>query len=106
MENGSKEERIAGGPEERAVAIQFDDQRNGAVGWDVQFMPRRAVQDDLQVRSRNREGQSRGPSVGKNRAMRSARTAAAGFESWFAGERAGKAQANSGDMRQPAATHR
>src|SRR5690348_41132 len=94
MEDGSEEERIARGPEKSPVTVQFDDQRNRTVGWDVQLVPRRAVQDDAQIRSRNREGQSRGPSVGKNRAMRSARTAAAGFESRFAGERVGKSQAN------------
>ena len=55
MEDGSEEERIAGGPEKRAVAIQFDDQRNRAIGWDVQFVTRRAVQDHVQIRSRNRK---------------------------------------------------
>src|SRR5579859_1203550 len=94
MEDGSKEERIARGPEKRTVTIQFDDQRNGAVRWDVELVPWRAVQNDAQIGSRNWESQSRDTAVGKDRAVRRARIAAAGFEHRFPRERAGEAQPN------------
>ena len=93
-EDGSEQERVAGGPEKRAVTIQFDDQRHGAVGRDVQFVPRGAVQDDAQIGPRKRESQRRDAAVGQDRAVRRARTATASFESRFPGKRAGEAQAN------------
>lgn len=94
MEYGSEEEGVAGRPEERAVAIQFDHQRYGAVGRDIQFVSRSAVRDEAQSGSGRRKRQQPGAAVGRDRAMGHADTAEICFESGLLRGRAGEAQAN------------